>query len=159
MTDSSSNRIFIGSDHAGFPLKEALRKSLAQAGEAVQDVGTFSEDSVDYPDFAEKVAHAVLSESGSVGIAICGTGIGVSIAANKVRGVRAALIYNEETAGLARRHNNANVICFGGREITPEQAWQWTRTFLSSAFEGGRHKRRIDKISAIETSAGLSGQS
>jgi|UniRef100_A0A7C3QVH6 ribose 5-phosphate isomerase B len=159
MTASSPARIIIGSDHAGFPLKEALIKRLSQAGETVQDVGTFSEESVDYPDFAEKVSLAVLSGGGSVGIAICGTGIGVSIAANKVRGIRAALVYNEETAGLARRHNNANVICFGGREITPDQAFDWTRTYLSSAFEGGRHQRRIDKISAIEASPGISGQS
>lgn len=159
MTVPSPARIIIGSDHAGFLLKEALIKRLSQAGETVQDVGTFGEESVDYPDFAEKVAHAVLSGSGSFGIAICGTGIGVSIAANKVRGIRAALVYNEETAGLARRHNNANVICFGGREITPDQAFDWTRTYLSSAFEGGRHQRRIDKISAIEASPGISGQS
>ena len=158
MKNSSQSRIVIGSDHAGFPLKESLRKRLEKDGYPLLDVGTFSEESVDYPDFAEKVAQALQSGEGNVGILLCGTGIGVSIAANKVRGIRAAVIYNDETASLAHRHNNANVICFGGREVSEDQAHAWTRIFLSSSFEGGRHQRRIDKISALESS-GTPGQS
>ncbi len=158
MKESPQSRIVIGSDHAGFTLKESLRRRLEKDGYSLLDVGTFNEESVDYPDFAEKVARAILSGEGDLGIVLCGTGIGVSIAANKIRGIRAAVIYNDETASLARRHNNANVICFGGRETSEDQAHVWTRLFLSAAFEGGRHQRRIDKISALE-SPGNSGQS
>ncbi|KGA94657.1 Ribose 5-phosphate isomerase B [Leptospirillum ferriphilum] len=158
MMESSQARIVIGSDHAGYPLKESLRKRLEKDGYPLLDVGTFSEESVDYPDYAEKVARALHAGEGDIGILLCGTGIGVSIAANKIRGIRAALVYNDETASLAHRHNNANVICFGGREISLEQAHTWTRLFLSASFEGGRHQRRIDEISALE-SPGSTGQS
>ncbi len=158
MKESPQIRIVIGSDHAGFSLKESLKHHLEKDGLSLLDVGTFNEDSVDYPDFAEKVARAICSGEGNLGIVLCGTGIGVSIAANKIKGIRAAVVYNDETASLARRHNNANVICFGGREASAEQAHAWTRIFLDATFEGGRHQRRIDKISALE-SPGTSGKS
>lgn len=153
MTLHQKNRIILGSDHAGLPLKNFIRDRLSESGLLVVDVGTETPDSVDYPDFAEKVALEIRPDSGDIGILACGTGIGVSIAANKIHGIRAALVYNEETAALARQHNNANIICFGGREVSPEDALHWARTFLSKQFEGGRHQIRIDKISALDSSS------
>ncbi|MHB8421885.1 MAG: ribose 5-phosphate isomerase B [Leptospirales bacterium] len=152
MTEHQKARIILGSDHAGLLLKNFLRDRLSESGVPVVDVGTESPDSVDYPDFAEKVALELRPESDDIGILACGTGIGVSISANKIHGIRAALVYNEETAALARQHNNANIICFGGRETSKEDALHWVRIFLSKQFEGGRHQRRIDKISALESS-------
>lgn len=150
MIEPLKTRIVVGSDHAGLPLKNFLRDRLSESGVPVDDVGTETPDSVDYPDFAEKVAQEIRPESGEIGILACGTGIGVSIAANKIHGIRAALVYNDETASLARQHNNANIICLGGREVSPEDALRWVRIFMSTRFEGGRHQRRLDKIAALE---------
>lgn len=138
--------IAIGCDHAGFEYKEELKKKLTEAGWQVSDKGTYSLDSVDYPDFAHPLATMVAEGAASVGILICGSGNGVCMAANKHQGVRAALCWLEEIAALARQHNNANVICVPARYTTPEQAEQIVDTFLSTQFEGGRHERRVEKI-------------
>jgi len=138
--------LVIGCDHAGFDLKEALKKTLSDAGWKVEDKGTFSKDSVDYPDFAHPVAEAVASSSSSVGVLICGSAIGVSITANRHKGARAAICWNEDVAALARQHNNANIICLPARFISNEQAEKFVNIFLSTAFEGGRHERRVEKM-------------
>ncbi|MFU8792683.1 MAG: ribose 5-phosphate isomerase B [Acholeplasmataceae bacterium] len=145
-------KVAIGSDHAGFHLKEYIKIYLENKGIKVTDFGTHSVDSVDYPDFAKKVAKDVLKDETDFGILICGTGIGVSIAANKVKGIRAALIYNDETAYLSKAHNNANVIAMGGRTTTNEQAIQMIETYMKTAFED-RHQKRLDKIYQIEGEA------
>ncbi|MCL4485213.1 MAG: ribose 5-phosphate isomerase B [Nitrospirae bacterium] len=146
-----SPRFYFGSDHAGRELKDILVAHARNRGLAVLDLGTYSDDSVDYPDFAEKVGHAVVDNPGSLGVLVCGTGIGMSIAANKIRGIRAALLYSESTARLARQHNNANVIAMGGREISPLQGVTWFDIFAATAFEGGRHGRRLEKIARLES--------
>jgi ribose 5-phosphate isomerase B len=143
-------RIVIGSDHAGFPVKETIRKYLEAAGYPVEDQGTCSEESVDYPDYGKAVGERVASKQADLGIAVCGSGIGISIAANKVPSIRAALAHDVTTARLAREHNNANVLALGGRIVTPEAAIAMVQTFLSTAYLGGRHQRRLDKIAAIE---------
>ncbi|MDA8060564.1 MAG: ribose 5-phosphate isomerase B [Leptospirillum sp.] len=142
--------IAIGSDHAGFELKNNIIRTLSMSGYTVTNCGTDGPESVDYPDFAEKVATIVTATPGTIGVLICGTGIGMSIAANKHHGIRAALVYNEETAALAHEHNNANILCLGARELSPEKALTLVSIFLDSAFENGRHQRRIDKISALD---------
>ncbi|MGC8529258.1 MAG: ribose 5-phosphate isomerase B [Leptospirillia bacterium] len=141
---------YFGSDHAGRELKDILLAHAKSRGISATDLGTNADLSVDYPDYARKVGEAVIASPGSYGVLVCGTGIGMSIAANKIRGIRAALLYNEETARLAHQHNNANIIVFGGREMAPKDASFWFDTFLSAAFEGGRHVRRIEKIAQIE---------
>jgi ribose 5-phosphate isomerase B len=143
-------RIVIGSDHAGFPVKETIRKYLEAAGYPVEDQGTCSEESVDYPDYGKAVGERVASKQADLGIAVCGSGIGISIAANKVPSIRAALAHDVTTARLAREHNNANVLALGGRIVTPEAAIEMVQTFLTTAYLGGRHQRRLDKIAAIE---------
>ena len=143
-------KLAIGSDHAGFEAKERARNELALLGFEVVDKGTSSLESVDYPDFAAAVARAVVSGEVERGILICGSGIGISIAANKIRGARAALCWNEETARLARQHNDANILCFGGRFISTEQAIQMIRLFVETDFAEGRHKVRVEKLSALE---------
>jgi len=143
-------RIVIGSDHAGFPVKETIRKYLEAAGYPVEDQGTCSEESVDYPDYGKAVGERVASKQADLGIAVCGSGIGVSIAANKVPSIRAALAHDVTTARLAREHNNANVLALGGRIVTPRAAIEMVQTFLTTAYLGGRHQRRLDKIAAIE---------
>lgn len=144
-------KVAIGADHRGFPLKEALRVRLQQAGAEVVDVGTYEpERSSDYPDFAQKVARAVASQRAHFGIMICHTGQGSCIAANKVPGVRAALVWDREIAYFARAHNDANVICFPGSFIPIETAWEALVVFLTTPFEGGRHTRRVQKIEAME---------
>ena len=145
-------KIAIASDHAGFNGKEAIKKTLDELGVAYQDFGTQSLDSVDYPDYAEKVAKAVAKGEYDQGILVCGSGIGMEIAANKVPGVRAALAWNEETARLSRTHNDANVIAVGERTTPPETIDKIVRTFLTTDFEGGRHQRRIEKIAQLENS-------
>lgn len=142
-------KVAIGSDHAGFHLKEHIKTYLESKDIQVIDCGTHALDSVDYPDYAKKVGHDVLKKGTDFGILVCGTGIGVSIAANKVKGIRAALIYNDETAYLAKAHNNANVITMGGRMTTHEQAAQMIETYIKTTFED-RHQKRIDKIHQIE---------
>ena len=136
----------IGCDHAGFEYKEAIVKMLAAAGWHISDKGTHSADSVDYPDYGHQVAYDVEAEDGSAGILICGSGNGVCMTANKHQGVRAALCWTEEIAALARQHNNANVLCIPARFVSLEVAEKMTNTFLSTAFEGGRHERRVSKI-------------
>jgi ribose 5-phosphate isomerase B len=149
-------RIAVGSDHAGYDLKARLAKHLAGEGHEVVDLGTNSPDvSVDYPEFGQAVGEAVAGGRVDLGLCVCGTGIGISIAANKVHGVRAALVHDVTTAGLAREHNDANVICFGGRTTGTLVATGALDTFLGTAYAGGRHQRRIDEISAYE--AGTAG--
>ena len=151
MTDSPAKpRIAIGSDHAGFSLKESIRKYLEEAGYLVDDQGTGSENSVDYPDFGKAVAQRVASKHADLGIAVCGSGIGISIAANKVPGIRAALAHDVITAQLAREHNDANVLALGARIVTPAAALEMVQTFLNTPFAGGRHQRRLDKITQLE---------
>ena len=136
----------IGADHAGFILKEQLKKWLESKGHPVQDYGTYSEDSVDYPDFAHPVATAVEKKEFDLGLLVCGSGNGVAMSANKHTGIRAAICWNEDLAALAREHNDANILCLPARFLTPEQAERILDRFLSSRFEGGRHARRVDKI-------------
>ena len=143
-------KIAIGSDHAGFESKEKAKIELSGLGVEVVDKGTDSLESVDYPDFGAAVARAVASGEVDRGVLICGSGIGISIAANKVAGARAALCWNEETARLARQHNDANVLCFGGRFVTPEVAARMVRVFLETDFAGGRHADRVAKLSALD---------
>jgi ribose 5-phosphate isomerase B len=151
MSDSSARpRIVIGSDHAGFAVKESIRKYLETAGYAVDDQGTSSEESVDYPDYGKAVGDCVASKQADLGIAVCGSGIGISIAANKVPGIRAALAHDVMTARLAREHNDANVLALGGRFVTPEAALEMVQIFLTTAYLGGRHQRRVDKIAQLE---------
>ena len=139
-------RIALASDHAGFAYKERLRQLLQDAGHEVLDYGAYSEESSDYPDFAVPAAQAVARGEADYGILICGSGIGVSIVANKIPGVRAANCCTEEMARLGRQHNNANVLTFGARLVPFEEAWRMVQVFLSTPFEGGRHARRVDKI-------------
>ncbi len=143
-------RIAIGSDHAGFESKEAARRELAALGLEVDDKGTDGPASVDYPDFGAAVGRAVASGEAERGVVICGSGIGISIAANKIPGVRAALCWNEETARLARQHNDANVLCIGARFIEPELAARMIRAFMETEFAGGRHRQRIEKLSRLD---------
>jgi ribose 5-phosphate isomerase B len=147
---SNKPRIAIGSDHAGFPIKEEIRKHLESAGYAVDDQGTSSEDSVDYPDYGKAVGERVAAKQDDLGIVVCGSGIGISIAANKVPGIRAALAHNVLTAQLAREHNDANVLAIGARIVTPAVALEMVQTFLTTPYAGGRHQRRLDKIIQIE---------
>ena len=138
--------VAIGADHAGFEYKEEIKKLLESRGHTVEDIGTYSLDSVDYPDFAHPVAEAVSSGQAAFGILICGSGNGVCIAANKHAGIRAALCWNEELAALARLHNNANVLCLPARFVSIDEARTMAEAFMNTAFEGGRHQRRVDKI-------------
>ena len=141
-------RIAIGCDHRGLELKKSVVKLLAEAGHSYEDFGTYSNKSVDYPDFAKKVAETVAKGDFERGILICGTGIGMSIAANKVRGIRAALCHNSFTARRAREHNDANILCLGAEEETP--VLEITETFLNTEYAGGKHQSRLDKIQAME---------
>jgi ribose 5-phosphate isomerase B len=144
-------RIAIGSDHAGYRLKEAVKSFLLDAGHTVEDVGTDSDASVDYPDFAAVVARNVVSGAYERGILVCGTGIGMAMAANKVDGVRAAPAGDLESARLSREHNDANILALGARITPPDLALAIVRLFLATPFEGGRHQRRVDKIMALES--------
>lgn len=144
-------RIALGSDHAGFELKEKVKRELESLGHQVEDVGTHSgTESVDYPDFAIPVGERVASGAAERGVIVCATGIGTGIAANKVRGVRAAVVTSEETARLTRRDNDSNVLSLGGKTSPHEAALQWLRVWLTTPFEGGRHERRVKKIEAYE---------
>ncbi len=144
--------IFLGSDHAGFELKESIKNYLKEKGINYLDMGTDSLKSVDYPDYALKVAEKVKADDdkNSFGILVCGTGIGMEIAANKINGIRAALAYDEYTAEVAKKHNNANVLTLGGRTTTPTEAIRYIDKFMSSMYEGGRHENRISKITSME---------
>jgi len=141
-------KIAVGSDHAGFALKEHVRAYLEAAGHEVADVGTNTPESVDYPDFAAKVARMVVRGEVERGIIVCGTGIGVSMTANRFRGVRAANCTSEFAAEMTRLHNDANVLCLGERLVAPASAERIVDVFLSTPFEGGRHARRVAKIDA-----------
>ena len=142
-------KIAFGCDHAGIVIKERIIKFVESLGHQVIDYGTFSEQSCDYPDFALKVAESVAKKTADKGILICGTGIGMSIAANKVKGIRAAVCWNKETAALISQHNNANIICAGARFATVEDICSWIKIFLETKFEE-RHIKRINKIIEIE---------
>jgi len=142
--------LVIGSDHGGYELKMAILEFLQERAVEYSDYGTDGPDSVDYPDFAATVAKAVSSGEAELGILICGTGIGMSISANKFPGVRAALVHDEFTAQMAREHNNANILVMGGRVLNPDQGKKFVGIWLDAEFEGGRHQNRLDKISAIE---------
>jgi ribose 5-phosphate isomerase B len=142
--------IAIGSDHGGFNLKTEIKELLTELQIEFCDVGTYSADSVDYPDIAQKVGQAVVSGECDYGIVICGTGIGISIAANKIKGIRAALCHDVFSAQMSREHNNANVLALGERVIGPGLARMIVATWLKTQFAGGRHGRRVDKISKME---------
>lgn len=142
---------YVGSDHAGYEMKESLAEFLRGSGDTVEDLGTTSAvESVDYPDFGAAVAKKVASDEGALGLLVCGTGIGISIAANKIAGARAALVHDVFSAGATRAHNDANIIAFGSRVIGQGLAQELLKTFRESSFEGGRHQRRLDKILALE---------
>jgi ribose 5-phosphate isomerase B len=143
-------KIAVGADHAGFKLKESVRAYLVSKGYEVEDLGTNSTDSVDYPDYAEKVAVSVAAKRADFGVLMCGTGLGVAIAANKIPGVRAAPCNDTLSAQLARAHNNANVLAMGGRLTDAATAVKILDTWFSTAFLGGRHERRVNKISALD---------
>lgn len=143
-------KIAFGADHRGFPLKEKLKDYLVRLGHTVIDEGTFSDERVDYPDYAFKVAQLLSKREVERAILICATGIGMSIAANKVPGVRAALCLNPKMARLSREHNNANCLCLGADLLSPVQAKRIIRIFLQTRFTAGRHSRRVKKISSFE---------
>jgi ribose 5-phosphate isomerase B len=147
---SAKPRVALGSDHAGFPIKETIRLFLQNEGYPVDDLGTWSEESVDYPDYGKAVGECVAAHKDIFGIAVCGTGMGISIAANKVGGIRAAVAHDVSTARLAREHNDANVLALGGRVVNGSEAIEMVRTFLNTSFAGGRHARRVEKITIIE---------
>ncbi len=142
-------KIALGSDHAGVSKKAMIKSWLEENGYETIDLGPFTEDSVDYPDFAQKVASSVANQKSNQGILICGSGVGVSIAANKVKGIRAALVYNPEIASLARQHNNANIMCFAARFMNDSEIKSCLKNWFDSSFEGGRHQRRVDKLEVV----------
>jgi ribose 5-phosphate isomerase B len=140
--------IAIGCDHRGLDLKQAVIRQLARMGYGYEDMGCYTAEPVDYPDIAKKVAEAV-ARTGSYGILICDTGIGMSIAANKVKGIRAALCHDAFSAGRARQHNDANILCLAARD-NPEVVTETVAAFLTTPFDGGRHQRRLDKVAEME---------
>ena len=146
-------KISLGADHAGFELKEKIKKLLLQQGLEVNDEGTFSSEAVDYPDYARKVGEQVANHSADFGILVCGSGVGMAIAANKIPGVRAANVSSEYEAELSREHNDANVLTLGARLISDQNAFQIIQKWLETPFAGGRHQRRVEKISQIEKEA------
>ncbi len=139
-------RIALGCDHAGFDYKEQVKKMLNEEAYAIKDFGTFSEDSVDYPDFVHPLADAIERNEHDLGILICGSANGVAITANKHQKIRAAIAWQNEIAALARKHNDANVLCIPSRFVSGEEAKQFVKTFIESSFEGGRHANRVNKI-------------
>lgn len=146
--------ILLGSDHGGLALKESIKKLLDERGLFYEDCGTYTTDSVDYPDFGEKVARRVSTGEAEKGILFCGTGIGMSIIANKFPGVRAALATDMFTAQMAKEHNNANILVLGGRVLQDDLARSMVTIWLDSPFDGGRHQQRLDKIRQIESELG-----
>lgn len=136
--------VYIGADHAGFILKEYLKIRLNEAGYTFEDVGCYSQESVDYPNFAERACKAIQEGKAENGILVCGSGEGMVMSANKFSGIRAGLAWNAEIAGLLKKHNKAQVICFGARFTAPDYAWTMVETFLTSKFDGGNHARRVD---------------
>jgi RpiB/LacA/LacB family sugar-phosphate isomerase len=152
-------KIALASDHAGYSEKERLKPLLLELGLEVEDLGTVSEDSVDYPDYARKVAERVAHGEAEQGVLVCGSGTGMAIAANKVPGVRAAVGWNEETARLARQHNDANVLSIGARTTPPEEIPKIVRAWFDTKFDGERHASRVEKIKQIEEQCSKSGES
>ncbi len=148
VTSSKFKKIALGADHGGFSLKETLKEHLKQQGSDYQiyDFGTYNEESVDYPDFANSVVDAIRKGECELGILCCGTGIGISMMANRYKGIRAAVVYDEYTARMSKAHNNANVLCLGGRTIAPEIAKKWVDIWLHTSFKEGRHTRRVSKL-------------
>lgn len=146
-------KIALGADHAGYELKDKIRRHLQQKGIQVQDEGTASGESVDYPDYARLVAHDVSQNRADLGILVCGSGIGMAMAANKVAGIRAANVSSEYQAQMSREHNNANLLTLGSRILKEEEALRIVDQWLSASFAGGRHERRVEKIAAIEKEA------
>lgn len=146
-----SKKIAIGADHAGFEVKEAIKKTLGELGIEYDDLGTNSGESVDYPDFARKVAEGVAQGEYDQGLLVCGSGTGMAITANKVRGVRAAVAWNAETARLARQHNDANVLAIGARTTPEGTVPDIVKAWFQADFEGGRHEQRVKKISDLES--------
>jgi ribose 5-phosphate isomerase B len=144
--------IAVGSDHAGYALKEQLAGELRDLGHEVLDLGAHSPERVDYPDFGAAVGRAVVGGDAELGLCVCGSGIGIAMAANKVPGVRAATVHDATSARLTRQHNDANVICLGERLIGPEVASEALRAWLDAEFEGGRHAGRVDKLSGLDGS-------
>lgn len=147
-------KVIVGSDHGGFLLKSVVVKDLQALGHEVFDAGTHTADSVDYPDIAKDCARLVAEGEYARGILVCGTGVGISIAANKVAGVRAACVSDTFSARMARAHNDANVLCFGERVVGPGLAGELVKAFLETSFEGGRHERRVDKIRQLDAKMG-----
>jgi len=143
-------KISIGADHAGFALKQQIADALREEGHQVEDFGTYGTESSDYPDFAAPVARAVANGAAERGIVVCASGIGVSIAANKIHGIRAAVAYNFEEVELTRRHNDANVIALGAKYTDADTARQYVKLFLETPFDGGRHERRVNKMMQLE---------
>lgn len=150
-----SKKIYIASDHAGYEIKDFVKELVKSLGHKIVDLGPNSADRVDYPDFAKKCADAVMADKKSFGILICGTGIGISISANKVKGIRAALCHDSYTARLAREHNDANILCFGERVVGKGIIADMIKVFASTEFEGGRHAGRVEKIEACSLGADL----
>lgn len=145
-------RIVLASDHGGFELKEAIKKFLTKKGYDINDIGVYDTKSVDYPDYGKRAAFMVAGKEADKGIIICGTGIGISIAANKIKGIRCALCTNEYMARMSRMHNNANMLALGGRVTGIGLAIDMVDVWLSTEFEGGRHENRVNKIMDIEIS-------
>jgi len=141
--------IALGADHAGYLLKEKIKKHLTERKVEFKDYGTFKLDSCDYPEFGYKVSQAVVTQEANVGILVCGTGIGMCITANKIKGIRAALATDVETAQLSRLHNDANVLCLSGRKLEEDQAIKIVETWLNTSFEGGRHGGRLNLITQL----------
>ncbi len=142
--------IALGADHGGVLIKDAIKKYLDSEKIAYKDFGTFDEESIDYAPIAAQVAHSIINGEAERGMLCCGTGIGMSIAANKVNGIRASVCTNAFCAEMTRRHNNSNILCLGGRVIDEKQAVELAKIYIETEFEGGRHQRRIDEIAAIE---------
>ena len=148
-------KFYIATDHAGFALKDFVKEFVTSLGHEIIDLGPDSDDRVDYPDFAKKCADAVIADQGSFGILICGTGIGISIAANKVPGIRAALCHDHYTAKLTRQHNDANILCFGERVVGKGVIEEMIEAFANTEFEGGRHAGRVEKIEGCSLGSNL----
>ena len=139
-------KICIASDHAGYDLKEKIKDNLIKKSISVIDLGPFSKDSVDYPDYAKKVAKRLILKKSDAGILVCGSGTGMAITANKFKGIRAAQCYNKKSTILSRQHNNSNIICLGSRMLKYKEAFKYVTYFLNTKFESGRHQKRVNKI-------------
>jgi len=142
-------KIVIGADHAGYVIKNHIKEELNSKDISFTDIGTFKEESVDYPEYAYKVANSIINKEADMGILICGTGIGMSIAANKLKGIMAAVVQNKQSATLSRSHNNSNVLCLGARINSKEEILEFVETWINTSHEGGKHQKRIELISKL----------